>query len=78
MAKGVRTGIQLAAFVEKGMVADHFDDLFKDGRSSYGIGARLVLSGVIIRLDLAQGNEGFKSQLFITYPWGMFSVDNPG
>ncbi|MBI5451790.1 MAG: hypothetical protein HY940_10595 [Gammaproteobacteria bacterium] len=77
VAKGVRTGIQLAAFWEQGMVADHFRDLFKGGHSSYGIGARLVLSGVIIRLDLAHGNEGMQSQLFITYPWSMFSVDSP-
>jgi hypothetical protein len=33
---------------------------------------------VIIRLDYAQGEEGFQSQLFITYPWSMFSVDQPG
>jgi len=78
VAKGVRTGIQLAAFWERGMVADHFGDLWKDGRSSYGIGARLVLSGVIIRFDLAHGEEGAESQLFITYPWSMFSVDDPG
>ena len=77
IAKGVRTGIQLAAFCERGMVADEFGDLLKDGRTSYGVGARLVLSGVIIRLDLAHGDEGAKSQLFITYPWSMFSVDNP-
>ncbi|MFZ2542264.1 MAG: hypothetical protein WAW75_10915 [Gallionella sp.] len=77
VAKGVRTGIQLAAFVERGMVADQFSELFKDGRNSYGIGARLVLSGVIIRFDLARGNEGAQSQLFITYPWSMFSVDSP-
>lgn len=78
IAKGVRTGIQLAAFWERGMVADRYGDLFKDGRSSYGIGARLVLSGVIIRFDLAHGREGVQSQLFITYPWSMFSVDSPG
>lgn len=77
IAKGIRTGIQLAAFWERGMVSDHFDDLWKDGRNSYGIGARLVLSGVIIRFDLANGEEGLQSQLFITYPWSMFSVDNP-
>jgi len=42
------------------------------------VGARLILSGVIIRLDIANGSEGATSQLFITYPWSMFSVDNPG
>lgn len=78
VAKGVRTGIQLAAFWERGMVADEFDKLFKEGRQSYGIGARVVLSGVIIRFDLAHGREGMQSQLWITYPWSMFSVDNPG
>jgi outer membrane protein assembly factor BamA len=78
LAKGVRTGIQLAAFWERGMVADEFGQLFKNGRESYGIGARMILSGVIIRFDLAHGREGAQSQLFITYPWSMFSVDNPG
>ncbi len=78
VAKGIRTGIQLAAFWERGMVADEFGQLFKNGRESYGVGARLVLSGVIIRFDLARGREGAQSQLWITYPWSMFSVDNPG
>jgi hypothetical protein len=78
IAKGIRTGIQLAAFWERGMVADHTGDLLSDGRVSYGVGARLILSGVIIRLDYADGSEGVQSQLFITYPWSMFSVDNPG
>ncbi len=78
VARGIRTGIQLAAFWERGMVADELSQLFKAGRESYGIGARLVLSGVIIRLDLARGPEGAQSQLFITYPWSMFSVDSPG
>ncbi len=78
LAKGVRTGIQLAAFWERGMVADQSGQLFKNGRESYGVGARIVLSGVIIRFDLAQGREGYQSQLWITYPWSMFSVDNPG
>ncbi len=78
IAKGIRTGIQLAAFWERGMVADQSSQLFKNGRESYGVGARVVLSGVIIRFDFAQGREGFQSQLWITYPWSMFSVDNPG
>jgi hypothetical protein len=77
IARGIRTGIQLAAFWERGMVADHTDELLSNGRNSYGLGARLILSGVIIRLDYARGSEGFQSQLFITYPWSMFSVDNP-
>ncbi len=78
IAKGIRTGIQLAAFWERGMVADEFGQLFKNGRESHGVGARLVLSGVVIRFDFATGREGFQSQLWITYPWSTFSVDNPG
>jgi hypothetical protein len=78
VARGIRTGIQLAAFWERGTVADNTGDLFGKSRTSYGVGARLILSGVIIRLDYAQGEEGFQSQLFITYPWSMFSVDQPG
>ena len=77
LAKGVRTGIQLAAFWERGMVANESGQLFKNGRESYGVGLRVILSGVIIRFDLAKGQEGAQSQLFITYPWSMFSVDNP-
>ncbi len=78
VAKGIRTGIQLAAFWERGMVAERARDLLSDGRQSYGVGFRLILSGVVIRLDLAGGDEGVQTQIFITYPWSMFSVDNPG
>jgi len=78
LAKGIRTGIQLAAFWEKGMVANESSQLYNNPRESYGIGLRVILSGVVIRFDLARGSEGTQSQLFITYPWSMFSVDNPG
>jgi len=78
IAKGIRTGIQLAAFIERGSVSDGYRELLEEGRTSYGAGFRMVLSGVVIRFDLANGNEGIQSQLFITYPWSMFSVDNPG
>ncbi|MDH5258521.1 MAG: BamA/TamA family outer membrane protein [Gammaproteobacteria bacterium] len=78
IAKGVRTGIQLAAFWERGSVSDAYRDLIEKGRSSYGMGFRIVLSGVVIRIDAATGDEGLQSQMFITYPWSMFSVDSPG
>jgi hypothetical protein len=78
VARGIRTGIQLAAFWERGMVADHTGDLLSDGRNSFGVGFRMILSGVILRLDYAGGSEGAQTQIFITYPWSMFSVDNPG
>lgn len=77
VAKGIRTGLQLAAFVEQGTVTDQLSQIFKNMRTSYGFGARLILSGVIIRADLAHGDEGGEFQFFITYPWSMFSVDDP-
>lgn len=78
IARGVRTGLQLAIFAERGNVAERYEDLFDDTRSSYGIGFRVVLSGVVIRADFARGEEGGEFILFINYPWSMFSVDNPG
>ncbi len=78
MARGIRTNLQLAVFAEQGSVADHFSDLWEHARSSVGLGFRVLLSGIIIRADLAQGAEGKEFVLFITYPWSMFSVDNPG
>lgn len=78
IAKGIRTGVQLAVFAERGSVSDGYRDLIDKGRNSYGVGFRVVLSGVVIRFDAATGDEGFQTQLFITYPWSMFSVDSPG
>lgn len=78
IAKGVRTGIQLSAFAERGSVSDGYRDLINKGENTFGFGFRVVLSGVVIRLDLATGDESYQSQLFITYPWSMFSIDNPG
>lgn len=77
IAKGIHTGFQLAVFAEQGTVSDKTSQIFKNLQSTYGIGARLILSGVIIRADIAEGDEGSAFQLFITYPWSMFSVDSP-
>lgn len=76
IAKGIRTGMQIALFVEQGSVADHTDDLLDTVKTSAGVGFRLVLSGVIIRADYSSGNEGSEFILFINYPWSMFSVDS--
>jgi len=75
--RGLRTNLQLAFFAGTGGVADHTGDLHRDMRSSYGVGFRLLFSGVTIRLDYAIGDEGDEFQFFIDYPWSMFSVDNP-
>jgi len=78
IAKGVKTGMQMSLFYEQGSVADEGRDLFKDRRTSYGVGFRLLLTGVVVRADYAHGSEGSEFILFVDYPWSMFSVDNPG
>ena len=78
IARGVRTGIQVAFFAERGTVFDAREDQWKNMRTSYGAGLRLVLSGIVIRADVSRGNEGGAFLLFINYPWSMFSVDAPG
>ena len=78
IAKGVRTGIQLAFFAEQGTVYDSRADQWKNMKTSYGAGLRIVMSGVIIRADVARGSEGGTFIIFINYPWSMFSVDSPG
>jgi len=78
IARGVRTGFQLAFFAEQGSVAENTSDLWRQRRTSYGVGFRLVLSGIIIRADYATGDEGDEFVLFINYPWSLFSVDSSG
>ncbi len=78
IAKGVRTGIQLAFFAERGTVFDSWKDEWKNMKTSYGAGLRIVMSGVIIRADASRGEEGSSFLIFINYPWSMFSVDSPG
>lgn len=73
LAKGVRTSFQLAFFYEKATLADEVEDMGKDWVESYGTGVRMVLAGgFIFRLDVANGNEGVQTQLFLNYPWGLF------
>ena len=78
IAKGVRTGVQLALFAERGTVFDSWADQWKNMKTTYGAGLRVMLSGVIIRLDGSYGNEGSTLIVFINNPWSMFSVDSPG
>lgn len=73
VAKGVRTGLQLALFVEHGTVAESVGQLWDETKTSYGVGLRaLIASGFIVRLDMASGDEGFQPVLFFNYPWFVF------
>ena len=72
-AKDIRTVIQLAAFYERGTIADDRNDLWATMRESYGIGARLVTkSGLIFRADVATGDEGKEISIIFGYPWEVF------
>ena len=71
--KDVRTSFQLAVFYEMGSTADLLQDVGKAWRQSYGTGIRMVTaSGVVFRADIASGNEGPLTEIFIGYPWEIF------
>ena len=76
LMKGVRTGLQFAAFGGTGAVADDTNDL-KYNLHSYGLGARIVFKGgTVLRADWANGNEGSRTIVFVDYPWGLSPLDN--
>ena len=72
---GIRTGVQIAAFYEKGIAVDQ-RSLLADlslYKPSYGGGIRFLLaSGFVIRLDLAMGDEGRQPIIIFQYPWNVF------
>ena len=37
-------------------------------RTSFGVGFRAIISGLIYRFDLAKGDDGIVPTLFINYP----------
>ena len=54
-------------------MADIASDLWKEKRTSTGIGTRLVTgSGFVYRLDFATGKEGGSTIVIFDYPWGTF------
>lgn len=68
--KDIRTAVQVAFFYEVGTVADDAGSLWSLYRQSYGAGARVITaSGLVYRLDLAAGDEGFQPSVFFQYPW---------
>lgn len=73
IAKDVRTTFQVAFFYERGTVADALAELGDTWRESYGVGARMVTaSGLVIRGDVAGGDEGTEVSIIIGYPWESF------
>jgi hypothetical protein len=65
---GIRTVLQTSFFYETGGVSDDLSELHKNMRTSYGVGFRAIISGLIYRFDLAGGDDGIAPTLFINYP----------
>ena len=73
IARDIRTTIQLAFFYERGTIEDTKDKLGDVWRESYGIGVRIVTaSGLVLRGDIATGNEGTEISVIVGYPWESF------
>ena len=65
---GIRTVLQTSFFYEIGGVSDDVSKLNEKMKSSFGIGFRAIISGLIYRFDLAKGEEGIAPTIFINYP----------
>ena len=65
---GMRTVLQAAFFYEVGSVSDDVSELHNNMRTSFGVGFRTIISGLIYRFDLAKGDDGIAPTLFINYP----------
>ena len=65
---GMRTVLQAAFFYEVGSVSDDLSELHSNMRTSFGVGIRAIISGLIYRFDLAIGDDGIAPTLFINYP----------
>jgi hypothetical protein len=63
--------LQLVGFGELGRVAPEwdFDELHQDMKYSAGVGLRVMLNHVIIRVDVAKSSEEVIAQLFVGQPW---------
>lgn len=73
IARDIRSAIQLAFFYEAGSVADRRSDLRDETRDNIGVGGRLVTeSGLVIRADVAYGDEGLGISVIAGYPWESF------
>ncbi len=65
---GVRTVLQASFFYEIGSVSDYISQLHEKMKSSFGVGFRVIISGLIYRIDIAKGEDGIAPTIFINYP----------
>ena len=73
---GLRTVLQTSFFYEIGSDSDDVSLLHEKMKSSFGVGFRAIISGLIYRLDLAKGEDGIAPTLFINYPLSIGSLGN--
>ncbi len=69
LEKGTFAGLQLAFFYEQGTVSPDKSNLWKNIRSSYGVGTRFLFNTLIVRLDRGIGDEGGETTFFVGYPF---------
>ncbi len=70
LVRDIRTAVQVAFFYEAGTVADSRGQLWRKVRHAAGTGLRIVTaSGIVYRLDLGKGDEGWQPSVFFQYPW---------
>ncbi|OGH04000.1 MAG: hypothetical protein A2600_11525 [Candidatus Lambdaproteobacteria bacterium RIFOXYD1_FULL_56_27] len=68
LVHGHLDGVQLAAFAEQGQVSPTRDSsLWSNQHQSFGVGARLLIDAIILRLDLATADEGPQTHLTINH-----------
>lgn len=68
--KSTRTSLQIAVFHEIGQVRpENNSSLFKDMKSSTGVGLRLVFNDIVARMDYAVGEEGSQVTIIWGYPF---------
>ncbi len=66
--KGVNTGLQLALFQEFGQVGEYDNStLYEDMKSSTGIGLRILFNTMVVRIDVATGDEGEQFTFYYGY-----------
>ena len=58
----------LLPFMKQVSVSDDFSLLHEKMKSSFGVGFRAIISGLIYLIDLAKGEDGITPTLFINYP----------
>jgi hypothetical protein len=66
--RGVNTGLQVAFFQEFGQVSENNDHtLYEDMKSSTGVGLRILFNTMVVRIDVATGEEGSQTTFFYGY-----------